>query len=117
MSLYVTQSPLLRHEHRELLLTGEVLAVTGVPMIVWGANGEDSFYSENSRIDSMPFVARLAVPNVIDPSVNHHLESKFQGEYVVIRGENPETGDDYMFGAKDSLEFCLHSLSLIRTSL
>ncbi len=115
--MYITDSELLPDKYRELLASDRDLLVSGRPLNIWRLGGKDSHLYDCEEVIQMSFRPTLAVETEINPQSNREISPAFTGIFVVITGINYETGDEYRFGIKDSLNFCLQSLdSVLRTT-
>ncbi len=111
--MFVTNSTLLLPEVRELLQSDRELVVSGCPLNIWQDDGKEFHFFACSPIIDMPFIPRLVIEAEINPTLNHRLHPTYTGVYIVMLGSNPETNDEYRFGIKDELQFCLRALQQI----
>ena len=114
-NFYITGSSLLDGETREQLERGEAFLVSGQPLNHWSADGCKEWHFENTAaVVDMPFQPSNSAEIEISRVGNNHVPASFIGVYVALTGINPETGDEFRFGVREELGFCLRAISLAR---
>lgn len=113
----MTESSLLDSETREQLKWGEVFLVSGQPLNHWAADGYKEWHFEGAAaVVDMPFQPSNSAEIEISRVGNNHIPASFIGVYVALTGINPETGDEFRFGVRDELDFCLRAICLAQPS-
>jgi len=107
--MYITDSPLLPGDIKKLLLSGHDLVVSGRPLNLWQADRKEFHFYDCAEVIDMEFIPSLVSVTTIDPILNPHLGAIYTGIYITISGENPGTKDEYRFGIRDELGFCLRA--------